>query len=108
MFELPTWQHAEIFNIINCALGLGSDDNQVIVEDPTGKEITIATFATAHDASAFTSTLCWYLDIEDITDVLYREERPSNGPNKQRGSNEDLEDHSSFQRDRPPNVGLTS
>ena len=104
--QYPTWQHADIFNIINRALGLGSDDNRVIAEDPSGKEINIATFATAYDASAFTATLCWYLDIEDITDVLYHGERPDHGPDKQTRTQKDLKDHSQVQRDRPPDVSL--
>ena len=69
-FQPPKWQHAEIYDILETAIGIGSNGTFVCTEQENGSLEQICEFGSRVDAETFSTIVSWDRRLEDISMYL--------------------------------------
>lgn len=70
-FRPPKWQHKEIYDILETAIGIGSQGTRVFTEQENGSLDQICGFISPEDAETFSAIISWDRRLEDITMYLH-------------------------------------
>ena len=70
-FQPPQWQHKEIYDILENAIGIGSQGTRVFTEQENGSLEQICGFVSSEDAETFSAIISWDRRLEDITMYLH-------------------------------------
>ena len=70
-FQPPKWQHAEIYDILETAIGIGSNGTFVCTEQENGSLEQICEFHSQVDAETFSTIVSWDRGLEDISMYLH-------------------------------------